>query len=46
MTEKHFETALGITPPWHLTGVDLDAPSRSLTIRIDTRNSSEPEWAS
>lgn len=35
MTEKLFETALSITPPWHVAGVDLDAPSRTLTIRID-----------
>lgn len=35
MIEKLFETALSITPPWHVAGVDLDAPSRTLTIRID-----------
>ena len=35
MTEKLFETALSITPPWHVAGVDLDVPSCTLTIRID-----------
>ena len=35
MTEKIFETALGIVPPWYVAGVDLDAVARTLTIRID-----------
>lgn len=35
MTEKIFETALGIVPPWYVAGVDLDAAARTLTIRID-----------
>lgn len=35
MSEKLFETALGIAKPWHVAGVDLDAPARTLTIRID-----------
>src|SRR3989344_6042353 len=35
MTEKIFETALGIAAPWYVAGVDLDAVARTLTIRID-----------
>src|SRR3972149_297160 len=35
MTEKIFETALGIATPWYVAGVDLDAVARPLTIRID-----------
>jgi transposase len=35
MTEKIFETALGIAAPWTVAGVDLDAGARTLTIRID-----------
>ncbi|HLC35584.1 MAG TPA: ISL3 family transposase [Anaerolineales bacterium] len=35
MTEKIFETALGIATPWYVAGVDLDAVARTLTIRID-----------
>ncbi len=35
MTEKLFETALGITAPWFVAGVDFDAAGRTLTIRVD-----------
>jgi transposase len=35
MTEKIFETALGIATPWYVAGVDLDAAAKTLTIRID-----------
>ncbi len=35
MTEKLFETALGIAAPWFVAGVDLNAAARMLTIRID-----------
>ncbi len=35
MTEKIFETALGIAAPWYVAGVDLDTGTRTLTIRID-----------
>ncbi|MBI5782695.1 MAG: ISL3 family transposase, partial [Gammaproteobacteria bacterium] len=35
MTEKIFETALGIATPWYVAGVDLDAVARTLTLRID-----------
>jgi transposase len=35
MTEKIFETALGIAAPWYVAGVDLDTAARALTIRID-----------
>ena len=31
MTEKIFETALGIATPWYVAGVDLDAEARTLT---------------
>jgi transposase len=35
MTEKLFETALGIEAPWFVAGVDFKAQARTLTIRID-----------
>lgn len=35
MSEKLFETALGIAEPWCVADVELDAPARTLTIRID-----------
>ena len=35
MESNLFETALGIHDPWHVTGVNLDAEARTLTIRID-----------
>ncbi|MGH8472616.1 MAG: ISL3 family transposase [Gammaproteobacteria bacterium] len=35
MTEKLFETALGITTPWFVEGVDFNAAGRTLTIRVD-----------
>lgn len=37
MTEKLFETALGITAPWFIAGVDFNAGERTLTIRVDFR---------
>ncbi|MEW5708632.1 MAG: ISL3 family transposase [Pseudomonadota bacterium] len=35
MTEKLFETALGITAPWFVAGVDFNGAERTLTIRVD-----------
>lgn len=35
MTDKLFEAALGVSPPWQVTGVDLDAAAKTLTIRVD-----------
>jgi transposase len=35
MTEKLFETALGISAPWHVAGTDFNAQARTLTIRVD-----------
>ena len=35
MTDKLFETALGIATPWYVAGVDFDAAGRKLTIRVD-----------
>jgi transposase len=35
MTEKLFETALAISAPWFVTGTDLNARVRTLTIRVD-----------
>jgi transposase len=35
MTEKLFETALGIGPPWFVAGADFNAEARTLTIRVD-----------
>jgi transposase len=35
MTEKLFETALGIGPPWFVAGADFNAEARTLTIRAD-----------
>jgi transposase len=35
MTEKLFETALGITAPWFVAGVAFKAAERTLTIRVD-----------
>ena len=35
MTEKLFEAAFGIAPPWFIAGVDFNAKGRTLTIRVD-----------
>jgi hypothetical protein len=35
MHDRSFEAALGITPPWFVAGVSLDAPSRLLAVGID-----------
>jgi transposase len=35
MSDKLFETALGIAEPWHVASVDLDAAAKTLTIGID-----------
>jgi transposase len=35
MTEKLFETALGISAPWYVAGTDFNAQARTLTIRVD-----------
>ncbi|MGH9611048.1 MAG: helix-turn-helix domain-containing protein, partial [Bryobacteraceae bacterium] len=35
MTEKLFETALGIGAPWFVAGTDFDAQARTLKIRVD-----------
>lgn len=35
MSEKLFETALGIAVPWFVAGVDFDAGQRTLTIRVE-----------
>lgn len=35
MHNQLFETALGITEPWFVQGVDFDAASKTLSIRID-----------
>ena len=35
MTEKLFETALGISPPWYVAGVEFDEAARRLRIQID-----------
>jgi transposase len=35
MSEKLFETALGIGPPWYVTDADFNAQARTLTIRVD-----------
>jgi len=35
MTEKLFETALGIGAPWFVAGADFNAQARTLTIRVD-----------
>ena len=35
MTEKLFETALGISAPWYVAGADFNAQARTLTIRVD-----------
>lgn len=35
MTDRLFETALGISAPWHVAGADFDAQARTLTIRVD-----------
>jgi hypothetical protein len=32
MTNQLFESALGITTPWYVQGVDFDAAQRQLTI--------------
>jgi transposase len=35
MTEKLFETALGIGVPWYVAGADFNAQARTLTLRVD-----------
>ena len=35
MHDRLFEVALGITPPWFVTGVQFDAPSKVLSVGID-----------
>ena len=35
MTEKLFETALGLGAPWYVADADFNAPARTLTIRVD-----------
>ena len=35
MTEKLFESALGIAAPWFVAGADFNAQARTLTIRVD-----------
>lgn len=35
MTAKLFETALGITSPWYINGVDFDVATKSLTLNVD-----------
>ena len=35
MTNQLFESALGITTPWYVQGVDFDAAQRQLTIAVD-----------
>jgi transposase len=35
MTEKLFETALGISAPWFVAATDFNAQARTLTIRVD-----------
>jgi transposase len=35
MTEKLFETALGVSPPWYVAGVEFDGAARRLRIQID-----------
>lgn len=35
MTEKLFETALGISAPWYVAATDFNAQARTLTIRVD-----------
>jgi transposase len=35
MTEKLFETALGIGSPWYVAGANFDAQAKTLTIRVD-----------
>ena len=37
MTEKLFESALGIEAPWYVSEAKFDAPARTLVIRIDFR---------
>lgn len=35
MTEKLFETALGMSAPWFVAGTDFNVEARTLTIRVD-----------
>ncbi|MFL9989001.1 hypothetical protein PQR18_37805 [Paraburkholderia sediminicola] len=35
MTNQLFESALGMTAPWYIQGVDFDAAQRQLTIAAD-----------
>jgi transposase len=35
MTNKLFETALGIATPWYVQGVDFDVEQKQLTIQVD-----------
>ena len=35
MTERLFETALGLSAPWYVAGTDFNVQARTLTIRVD-----------
>lgn len=35
MTDKLFQAALGVSPPWQVTGADFDLAAKTLTIRVD-----------
>ena len=35
MHDRLFEAALGITPPWFVTGVQFDEASKVLTVGVD-----------
>jgi transposase len=41
MTEKLFETALGVSSPWQVAGVEFDGAARVLRIRIDFTSGSQ-----
>ncbi len=40
MSEKLFETALGINTPRNAAGADFDTQARTLTIRVDFKTGS------
>ena len=35
MTERLFESALGLSPPWYVAGTEFNVQARTLTIRVD-----------
>jgi hypothetical protein len=38
VTEKIFESALGVQSPWHIAGIEFEPKQRQLSIRVTFRS--------